>query len=578
MGGALLYLAVCSIRNRLRVRLRRLREPRYLVGLGVGLAYLALVLWRYGVSLTSERAARGPRPGPRPAGVDVAGALELVGAVGLFVFTVLAWVLPGTGRPALTFSRADAHWLFTAPVSRRQVLHYKILRSQAGVLAGSAIAALVFRRPGPAGIWTFFVGMSMVMATVNLHMTGISLRRDSLRAHGSAGVKRQWLPLAVVAAAVGILAATVGADWSTFASAPGPAELFGEIQRTSRAWPAWIVLLPFTVLMRLPFSASVPEFLAVLPFGLAILAANYLWVLRSDVAFEDAAARDARRHAGPRERAQRPDPVRRRAPFRLSPIGRPETALMWKNLVLAGRYATWSAVLRVLPLILLGGFVAGQAARSLADTLAVLCVIGAVGTMLVGPQIARNDLRQDLLHLATLKTWPLGGAAIARGEVLGPTVLLSAIVWLLSIGAMAFADGGTFGAGLSGAQRASYLAALMMVAPGVILVQVVVQNGLAVMFPAWIDLGSSRTRGMEVMGHRLLVAGVLLVTVGVALVPALVAAAIAGWALFVATGVPAVLPGALAALGVLGVEAALALEAIGRAIDRMDVAAVPVEE
>src|SRR5438105_3772526 len=40
MFTASLYIIVCSTRNRMRVRLRRLREPRYLVGAFVGAAYV----------------------------------------------------------------------------------------------------------------------------------------------------------------------------------------------------------------------------------------------------------------------------------------------------------------------------------------------------------------------------------------------------------------------------------------------------------------------------------------------------------------------------------------------------------
>ena len=39
MVGASLYIAVCSTRNRIRLRLRRLREPRYLVGAILGAAF-----------------------------------------------------------------------------------------------------------------------------------------------------------------------------------------------------------------------------------------------------------------------------------------------------------------------------------------------------------------------------------------------------------------------------------------------------------------------------------------------------------------------------------------------------------
>jgi len=40
MLGPSLYITVCSFKNRVRARFRRLREPRYLLGAIVGGAYL----------------------------------------------------------------------------------------------------------------------------------------------------------------------------------------------------------------------------------------------------------------------------------------------------------------------------------------------------------------------------------------------------------------------------------------------------------------------------------------------------------------------------------------------------------
>ena len=48
MTGALLYLLLCTARNRVLRQLRRVREPRYAVALLVGLGYLWLVLLRRG--------------------------------------------------------------------------------------------------------------------------------------------------------------------------------------------------------------------------------------------------------------------------------------------------------------------------------------------------------------------------------------------------------------------------------------------------------------------------------------------------------------------------------------------------
>jgi ABC-2 type transport system permease protein len=576
MAGAFLYLVVCSVRNRIRVRLRRLREPRYLVGLVAGLAYMAFVLSRYAGEIGRSP---GRRPDPPVPGADFGGVLGAIGAVGLFVTTALAWVLPGTGRPALTFSRAEVQWLFTAPIARRTILHYKILRSLAGALIGSAIVTLVFRPGRVAAGWTFFLGTIVLMATVNLHLTGIAMRRQSLRAHGRAGWARQWLPLAVVAVAAAALGGAVAAHWPTLIAASGPAALFAEVQRTAASWPARLVLWPFGTLVRLPLSVGAAEFLAVLPMAGGLLALNYVWVLRSDVAFEEAAARDATDRAAPGRTWIVPAEIRRREPpFELGRTGRPEVALLWKNLILAGRYATWGVVWRILPVALILAFVVAQSARTVADALAVVCAIGVIGTVFIGPQIVRNDLRQDLTAIATLKAWPLSGATILRGEVLAPTVLLTAVAWTLAAVAVALSIRVTFGTDLSTAARLSYGAAAMVVAPGLILAQVVVQNGLAVLFPAWVDLGGAKTRGMDVMGQRLLVAGALFIAVGIALLPAVVAAGVVQWSIALISGRVLVLIPAAIATAVLVAECAAVLQLLGRVMDRTDLTAIPAEE
>ncbi len=65
MLSASLYIIVCSAKNRLLVRLRRLREPRYLIGAIAGAAYFYFAVFR---------AYRGGEEPARPAD-DLAGAL-----------------------------------------------------------------------------------------------------------------------------------------------------------------------------------------------------------------------------------------------------------------------------------------------------------------------------------------------------------------------------------------------------------------------------------------------------------------------------------------------------------------------
>ena len=67
MLGASLYIIVCSAKNRVRVRLRRLREPRYLIGAIVGVAYLYFSVF---ARIRRERVERGARQPRRAAAGD----------------------------------------------------------------------------------------------------------------------------------------------------------------------------------------------------------------------------------------------------------------------------------------------------------------------------------------------------------------------------------------------------------------------------------------------------------------------------------------------------------------------------
>src|SRR5262249_32146200 len=126
-------------------------------------------------------------------------------------------------------------------------------------------------------------------------------------------------------------------------------------------------------------------------------------------------------------------------PFTLALAGRVEPALLWKNLILLGRYASLRLLLILLPMVIIVGLVVSESGThaELMETLAIFCVVFAAMTTLMGPMVIRNDLRQDLAHLALLKAWPVRGAAIVRGEVLAPLVVLTVLAWLFMVGATA---------------------------------------------------------------------------------------------------------------------------------------------
>ena len=423
MIGAFLYLTACSFKNRLRRRVQRLREPRYVIGLVVGLLYMYFAVFGRGRRRSASAGA--------PALGVLSGPLQLFGSLFLLVMAAGAWVLPGAGQP-LAYSRAEVQFLFPAPVTRRQLVHYKLLRSQLAILFSSAIATL-FLRPGSlVTSWTLMAGLWVVMMTMRLHLMGVALRRASLGAHGASGLARQWLPLAVVLGAAGVLAAAVVNAWPALTSFADGKSAITELQRLASEGAAGVVLWPFRALVRLPLSTSAAEFWSALPAALALLVVNYAWVLRSDAAFEEASAEHAEQRAARRTAPRAVVRGSAATPFTLAPDGPPETAILWKNLILVGRYVSLRTALRLLPLILVFGLMTrSNQAGGVAAFIGALSLPLAAMAVLLGPQMMRNDLRQDLARLPMLKTWPVRGAALIRGEVLAPTVVVTAVAWLL---------------------------------------------------------------------------------------------------------------------------------------------------
>jgi hypothetical protein len=266
-------------------------------------------------------------------------------------------------------------------------------------------------------------------------------------------------------------------------------------------------------------------------------------------------------------------------PFRLAAHGRIETAILWKNLILVSRYVSVGTFFRLLPLVVIFGFAFSQASRAgLAEMAGFLCVTFIFMLVLMGPMIARNDLRQDLTNLALLKTWPVSGPRLLRGEVLAPAALLS-IVAILLIGAAGSLLTPTLQrAGVPVIDHLAYIVTAIILAPALILGQVVLQNAIAVLLPAWAGLGSSRARGIDAMGQRILLTFGTLMGLAVGLIPAGLIAGGIGVTLYALTErVMIVLP-AIAGAGVILAECWVATELLGLALDRMDVSALEAEE
>jgi hypothetical protein len=576
MLSASLYIIVCTARNRMRVRLRRLREPRYLIGAIVGVAYIYFSFFaRFRVSGRSSR--RRPRTTDWPESmVPVIALLPSLGGVALLVVAAAAWLVP-VDSGLLQFSDAELQFLFPAPVSRRQLLIHRMLRSQLGILFGALIIAVA--SPPNLGVsrLQLSVGAWMLMVTAKIYFTGVTLARARLN-HASARIRRvAWLPIAAIFSALAVVAAAIAVDLHR--SLPtGLREVVLMIGHVAQAVPARIVLWPSTALVQPLFATWPQPYLASLAAALAVLAAIAIWVLLSDEAFQEAVASFAeRRSQEPAKKGGISYKVRS-ATWTLAPLGRPEMAFAWKAALQTLRMVDRRNLARMVVILVFLTIAAATMGRAngVAAMLGAFAFAGTAFAVVLAPQVLRIDLRQDLRHLELLKTWPIKASAVVRGELLWPGAIITVVAWTML--AVATLLSGTMLSNVSLAWRMGGAAALAILAPSLVFSQLTIHNAVALIFPAWVPLGNQRARGLDAMGQRLIMLGGTWLLLTISMVPGAISGAIVWFALERFIGTAALVPAALVCSAIVGVEVLLATEAIGPAYERLDLLAVERSE
>jgi hypothetical protein len=257
---------------------------------------------------------------------------------------------------------------------------------------------------------------------MKVHFTGISLARASLSIHGADARRRQWGPLAVMLGAIAVVGAAIA---RAFTSTPlaDPFDALNRLGAVATTGLPRIILWPFMALARPLFAAWPGPYLASLALAVGVLLVNVAWVLKSDAAFQEATAQAAARRDAKKSRKVSA-PRARATHWTLALSGRPELMFVWKNTLQVWRETNAVSLLRYgLPLLLIAvgmsaGFLAGTHSRNVAAMCGMGGAMIAAFTVLLGPQMARSDLRQDLLHLEVLKTWPLRAADVVRGEMI----------------------------------------------------------------------------------------------------------------------------------------------------------------
>jgi ABC-2 type transport system permease protein len=575
MLGASLYLIVCSTRNRVRTRLRRLREPRYLVGAIVGSAYLYFAVFNRG---------RGGPDGTRRSSRGLAGLApawqatgSTLGGLGLFALAAAAWLLPAKSG-LLEFSRAEAAFLFPAPVTRRQLLLHKVMRSQIGSLLASIVVVAFFAPASASKRLQFAVAMWALFVSARVYFAAVALTRTRLSSPEAASRRAAWPAVAVCVAATLVVC---GAIIRQFAAQPAASlpDLVVRLARTTATGLPAVLIWPFAAVLRPLAAADLTAYLVALTGSFAVLAVTTLWMLSGAEAFDlESAESDAQ---GAETAARRAAPKARGVGWTLPLTGRAEGLFLWKNAMQSFR-ASDAGVLRVaLPTaVALTGLsfavMAANRLRGAAGIVSAFSLVISVFGVLFGPQLMRLDLRADLQHLDVLKTWPVRSASVIRGEILWPASVVTATVWIGILGAAIFSEAAF--PWMPPAWRWVSAASGIVAAPALVVPQYIVHNAIAVFFPAWVPTSLQQPRGVDAMGQRLIMLAAVIVSLLLFSVPGALAGGVVWLALRSLLDAAALLPASVAFTVTVLVEVLMATELLAPAYDRLDLTSVERSE
>lgn len=580
--SALWYVQSRSLVNLVRVRLKRLRQPRYLIGAVIGVGYLWMVFFRRMFLVSAAPVEVEP---------DLEAQLftQTLASAGLGLYVLMQWLFSGD-RAALTFTEAELAFLLPAPVSRSSLLHFRLLRAQSGILFSTLFFNLVAGRGSGFLGWCFH-GFTfwLVLTLLFLHSLGASFAIQRLTERGLSGWGRRLSVLGVAGVLVGVVAA-----WILTAPAAQPVRDLEGLKEAAVALassgPGPWILAPFRWVVAPWFARDLPGFLRAAGPALAVLVLHYLWVRRAEVSFEEASIaasqKMAERVAAARSgnAASLRQHKARRDPFPLATTGFPPVALLWKNLVLAGpvfrrRNIGYAAGLVVLTGIL--SLVFGREESPVSMVFFGVAVVSAFGlgmSLMLGPQMARHDFRSDVGRLEVLKSMPLPAWQVVLGQVLAPVVILTSVQWvLMGVGLAACLGSPELEHLWKGGAMGAIAVAVAVVFPALDALLLLLPNAVAILMPGWGGAGVGRAPGggggVEVIGQRLLFGLGLLLSLVVGLIPGSLMGALVWWlAQFVVGPIWALPVAALPVALILLAEFAGGVWLLAKAFSALDVA------
>lgn len=565
MIGTFLTVAFLTLKNKIMQRLRRLREPRYLIGAIAGAAYFWFLFFRRSMAAHSSNGKLIMiTTAASPVVADVASVI-------LLLLMITAWALPADSG-GLDFTETEIAFLFPAPLRRRDILLYKIVRAQPQALFSALIMTVL-------GWWRngLFIGVWAAISVLGVYFTLVSLGRARLRLM-HIGFLARLAGVAVIVAGFVLLAKSEMSSIN-FRTLKNGREVMNALAAPfHRPLIRTILFIPHLIA-----SAAIPPSFGMLaisvPIVLALGVGFFFIAAALNVSFEEASIAVSQKKAARSQRVkgQRSGTFvmfrRAPAPFKLQETGPVETAVIWKNMIALMRNSiAWVVVFAAIMFFML--------AMSL--WFHQTSVYTAFGTSLIfmaclfplfGPNVFSNDLRLDMPRLEVLKSYPISGERLIAAEIAAPLLVISILEMLFATSAsimMGMGEANKFTKYLATPQ---FIVAVLLLTIPVCAVQLVIRNAIPVLFPAWAMRSKDEPRGFVMMGQRLVTMAGNLFVLAIALIPAAIVFLPSLWLAFqFFSGNPAfVAVATMPAVAVLLAEVWMGIKALGAQFEKLDI-------
>lgn len=438
MNPALRLLLVHKLRGALRKQARRLKTPS---GVAFALVGLGLVVLWMGALLAP--AFGQPRESLDPARLRV--AIQ----TGCLVLTALTLSGAFTHR-GLYMPREEIEFLFSAPLSRRDIVRYRLTVGAARAAFGALVLSLVAVRHAPSPLFAA-LGVFVAAQTLPILGQGLSILLGDAENRTSALLAR--LPMRPFQLAV---IAILMLSFAGLAMAPEAGEVLRtlgvELEGGSVLDLPWLARIgaPFQVWSRTIAAESWSEFLPWITASLMLWLGLFELVAHLPVDFRELSlatssdvARRLRRRRKGGAAASAGEVARGSAQWRVPRVfGRgPAGAIAWRKTCSILRKARGTLLTSML---IVGGLtvlsLALDRGTGVRSGLPGTVLIALVGTLYLCAGL-RFDFREDLDAMESIKSWPVAGWKAFSATLVPEVVLVSALL-SLAIVVRSLATGG----------------------------------------------------------------------------------------------------------------------------------------